>query len=150
MHWSLTGPVYLTRRKTLAVRDEIQMGAWNAAYMFDDYTIVYHRVWDYGGLESQADAGGYQAECKQHFLLEVRGDHAFWDALALWVCASDLLPELRSQCGRGRLRAQPHVPGSVFNPKRIASDVVGVLDLLLDGVRLEDDGAEWHQVATLP
>ena len=32
VHWSLIGPVYLTRRKTLAVRDEIQMGAWKAAY----------------------------------------------------------------------------------------------------------------------
>ena len=44
VHWSLIGPVFLTRRKTLAVRDEIHMGA----YMFDDYTIVYHRAWDYG------------------------------------------------------------------------------------------------------
>ena len=40
-------------------RDEIHMGAWKAAYMFDDYTRVYHRVWDYtvtslpiGGLTS--------------------------------------------------------------------------------------------------
>ena len=48
VHWSLIGPVYLTRRKTLAVRDKIQMGAWKAACVFDDYTIVYHRVWDYG------------------------------------------------------------------------------------------------------
>ena len=32
----------------LADRDEIQMSAWKAAYMFDDYTIVYHRTWDYG------------------------------------------------------------------------------------------------------
>ena len=39
-HWSLTGPVFLTRRKTLAVGDEIQTGAWKAACMFDDYTIV--------------------------------------------------------------------------------------------------------------
>ena len=45
VHWSLIGPVYLTRRKTLAVRDEVH---WKAAYMFDDFTIVYHRVWDYG------------------------------------------------------------------------------------------------------
>ena len=44
VHWSLIGPVFLTRRKTLAVRDEIHMGAWKAAYMFDDY----HRAWDYG------------------------------------------------------------------------------------------------------
>ena len=36
VHWSLIGPVYLTRRKTLAVRDEIQMCAWKAAWMFDD------------------------------------------------------------------------------------------------------------------
>ena len=48
VHWSLVGPVFLTRRKTLAVRNEIHMGAWKAAYMYDDYTIVYHRAWDYG------------------------------------------------------------------------------------------------------
>ena len=48
MHWSLVGPVFLTRRKTLAVRNEIHMGAWKAAYMYDDYTIVYYRAWDYG------------------------------------------------------------------------------------------------------
>ena len=50
VHWSLVGPVFLTRRKTLAVRNKIHMGAWKAAYMFDDYTIVYHRAWDYGDL----------------------------------------------------------------------------------------------------
>ena len=38
LHWSLIGLMHLTRRKTLAARDEIQMGAWKAAYMFDDYT----------------------------------------------------------------------------------------------------------------
>ena len=48
VHWSLVGPVFLTRRKTLAVRNEMHMGAWKAAYMYDDYTIVYHRAWDYG------------------------------------------------------------------------------------------------------
>ena len=48
VHWSLVGPVFLTRRKSLAVRNEIHMGAWKAAYMFDDYTVVYHRAWDYG------------------------------------------------------------------------------------------------------
>ena len=48
VHWSLVGPVFLTRRKTLAVRNEIHMGAWKAAHMYDDYTIVYHRAWDYG------------------------------------------------------------------------------------------------------
>ena len=48
VHWSLVGPVFLTRRKTLAVRNEIHMGVWKAAYMYDDYTIVYHRAWDYG------------------------------------------------------------------------------------------------------
>ena len=47
-HWSLSGPVFLTRRKTLAVTDEIQMGAWKAAHMFDDYTIVY-----IGGITSE-------------------------------------------------------------------------------------------------
>ena len=26
VHWSLVGPVFLTRRKTLAVRNEIHMG----------------------------------------------------------------------------------------------------------------------------
>ena len=31
VHWSLVGPVFLTRRKTLAVRNEIHMGAWKAA-----------------------------------------------------------------------------------------------------------------------
>ena len=58
VHWSLTGPVFLTRRKTLAVRDEIQMGAWKAACMFDDYTIVYHRAWDYGDFTS--DRGSHK------------------------------------------------------------------------------------------
>ena len=68
VHWLLTGPVFLTRRKTLAVRDEIQMIAWKATYMYDDFTIVYHRTWD----KSQTNAGGHQAERHQYFLFEVR------------------------------------------------------------------------------
>ena len=108
IHWSLTGPVYLTRRKTLAVRDEIQMGAWKAAYMFDDYTIVYHRVWDYGDFTP--DRGGHKRTREDQY--EVRGDHAIWDALVFWMCAPGFLPEFHPQHGRGGLREEPHCPGA--------------------------------------
>ena len=99
VHWPLVGPVFLTRRKNL------HMGAWKAAYMFDDYTIVYHRAWDYG---DQTPDRGEHKRSREEVRLNVttarcvRGDDAQWDAFVPWVCAPGVLPELHPQRGRSR------------------------------------------------
>ena len=102
VHWSLVGPVFLTTRKTLAVRNEIHM-SWKAAYMYDDYTIVYHRAWDYGDLtpnngEHKRSRDDVRLNVTiYHLLFEVRGDDAQWDAFVRRVRAPGLPPELHPQ-----------------------------------------------------
>ena len=101
VHWSLVGPVFLTRRKTLAVWNEIHMGAWKAAYMFDDYTIVYHRAWDYGDLtpdrrERKRSREEVRLNVTTTFCLRC----AEMAPNGMQVCAPGLLPELHPQRGR--------------------------------------------------
>ena len=137
VHWSLIRPVFLTRRKTLAVRDEIHMGVWKAAYMFDDYTIVYHRVWDYGdftpdrGTHKRARVevrlnvtGAFCLRCAQ---ITPSGMH-LCPGCVLPVFYPNFIPNADEEDFAGS-RVVPDWVKSMgqFKPKRIASDVVGVI-----------------------
>ena len=135
--WSLIGPVCLTRRKTLAVRDEIQMGAWKAACMFDDYTTVYHRVWDYGDFTP--DRGGHK-RTREGVRLNVTCTFCLRCAeiapSRMHLCAGCALPifypNFFPNADEGDFARSYIVPEWVrsmgqFHPKRIASDVVGVI-----------------------
>ena len=129
VHWS-------TRRKTLAVRDEIRMGAWKAAYMFDDYTIVYHRAWDYGDfapdrgthkrarVEVRLNVTGTCLRCAE---ITPSGMHLCPEC-ALPVFYPNFIPNADEEDSAGS-RIVPDWVKSMgqFKPKRIASDVVGVI-----------------------
>ena len=137
VHWSLIGPVFLTRSKTLAVRDEIHMGAWKAAYMFDDYTIVYHRVWDYDDFTPDR---GTHMRARVDVRLNVTGTFCLRCAeitpsgmhlcpgCALPVFYPNFIPNADEEDFAGS-RIVPDWVKSMgqFKPKRIASDVVGVI-----------------------
>ena len=137
VHWSLIEPVFLTRRKTLAFRDEIHMGAWKAACTIDDYTIVYHRVWDYGdftpdrGTHKRARAevrlnvtGAFCLRCAE---ITLSGMH-LCPGCALPVFYPNFIPNADKEDFAGS-RIVPDWVKSMgqFKPKRIASDVVGVI-----------------------
>ena len=137
VHWSLIGPVFLTRRKTLTVRDEIHMGAWKAAYMFDDYTIVYHRVWDYGDF---TPVRGTHMRTREDVRLNVTSTFCLRCAeitpSGMHLCPGCALPVFypnfipnADEDDFARSRIVPDWVKSMgqFKPKRIASDVVGVI-----------------------
>ena len=150
VHWSLVGPVFLTRRKTLAVRNEIHMGAWKAAYMYDDYTIVYHRAWDHGDF---TPVRGEHRRSREEVRLNVTTTFCLRCAemtpngmhleFVSRVRAPGLLPELYPQCGGERLREVPHRTGvgedhgavqAQEDPHRSGRSHQEELDLLFDGV----------------
>ena len=136
VHWSLVGPVFLTRRKTLAVRNEIHMGAWKAAYMYDDYTIVYHRAWDYGDLTPDR---GEHKRSREEVRLNVtttfclRCAEMTPNGMHLCPgCAPVFYPNFIPNVDESdfeRCRIVPEWVRSMrqFKPKRIPSEVVGVI-----------------------
>ena len=155
------------------------MGTWKAAYMFDDYTIVYHRVWEYGDFTP--DRGNHRRTregvrlsvtstfCLRCAELTPSGMH-LCPGCALPVFYPNFIPNadvedfVRSQIVPDWVRSTGQ-----FSPRRIASDVVGVIkrnlisysmasDLRLtvqSGIRLppylgEDKGgvdAAWDELA---
>ena len=137
VHWSLVGPVFLTRRKTLAVRNEIHMGAWKAAYMYDDYTIVYHRAWDYGDF---TPVRGEHRRSREEVRLNVtttfclrcaemtpNGMHVC-PGCALPVFYPNFIPNAEEKDFE-RCRIVPEWVRTMgqFKPKRIPTEVVGVI-----------------------
>ena len=78
------------------------MGAWKAAYMFDDYTIVYHRAWDYGDFTPDR---GIHKRTRTEVRLNVTGTFCLRCAVP-WMCTPGLLPELHPQRGRRGLRGE--------------------------------------------
>ena len=137
VHWSLVGPVFLTRRKTLAVRNEIHMGAWKAAYMYDDYTIVYHRAWDYGDF---TPVRGEHRRSREEVRLNVtttfclrcaemtpNGMH-LCPGCALPVFYPNFIPNAEEKDFE-RCRIVPEWVRTMgqFKPKRIPTEVVGVI-----------------------
>ena len=128
VHWSLVGPAFLTRRKTLAVRNEIHMGAWKAAYMFDDYTIVYHRAWDYGDLTPDR---GEHKRSREEVRLNVITTFCLRCAEIPGCALPVFYPNLIPNADEDDFVGCPIIPNWVksmrqFEP-RIASEVVGVI-----------------------
>ena len=149
VHWSLVGPVFLTRRKTLAVRNEIHMGAWKAAYMYDDYTIVYHRAWDYGDLTP--DRGEHKRSreevrlnvtttfCLRCAEMTPNGMH-LCPGCALPVFYPNFIPNA-DESDFERCHIVPEWERSMrqFKPKRIPSEAVGVIKTNLISYSMASD-----------
>ena len=129
--------MFLTRRKTLAVRDEIHMGEWKAAYMYDDYTIVYHRAWDYGDF---TPVRGEHRRSREEVRLNVtttfclrcaemtpNGMH-LCPGCALPVFYPNFIPNAEEKDFE-RCRIVPEWVRTMgqFKPKRIPTEVVGVI-----------------------
>ena len=133
----VAGWTCVSARKSLAARNEIHMGAWKAAYMFDDYTIVYHRAWDYGDLTP--DRGEHKWS-REEVRLNVTTTFCLRCAEMtpnrMHLCPGCALPvfypNFIPNADEDDFVGCPIIPNWVksmrqFKPKRIASEVVGVI-----------------------
>ena len=123
------------KEKDPAVQNEIHMGAWKA--VFDDYTIVYHRAWDYGDLTP--DRGEHRRSreevrlnvtttfCLRCAEMTLNGMH-LCPGCALPVFYPNFIPNADEndfdRCGivPDWVKSMRH-----FKPKRIPTEVVGVI-----------------------
>ena len=150
VYWSKVAAVYLTRRKTLAVREEIQVGAWKAAYFHDEYTMLYHRTWDYADFAP--GRGVHQRSNRDRIDLCVSTTLCLRRAeivpCGMHLCTGCALPIfypgfVPTPEGAG-IRDSPLVPDWVkemgqFAPRSMANDEVGVIKRTMISFSMSSD-----------